>query len=68
MPCRERDLAADGEPHGIAGVIGLSPWLDGTLDEASVADLEPRDPMLVKSGLRAVVRWWARVVGRRTLG
>jgi monoterpene epsilon-lactone hydrolase len=59
MACRERDLAADGEPHGIAGVIGLSPWLDGTLDEASVADLEPSDPMLAKSGLRTAARWWA---------
>ena len=37
----------------------LSPWLDATLDEDAVADLEPTDPMLEESGLRAAGRWWS---------
>jgi acetyl esterase/lipase len=46
-----------------AAVIALSPWLDATLDEAAVRDLEPSDPMLAESGLRAAGRWWAGVHG-----
>lgn len=42
-----------------AGVVMLSPWLDATLNTESVADLEPSDPMLAESGLRAAGRWWA---------
>lgn len=42
-----------------AGVVALSPWLDATLDEDEVADLEATDPMLAESGLRAAGRWWA---------
>ena len=40
-----------------AGVVTLSPWLDATLDEEGVADLEASDPMLAESGLRAAGRW-----------
>ena len=40
-------------------VVALSPWLDATLDERAVADLETSDPMLAESGLRAAGRWWA---------
>jgi len=43
-----------------AGVVTLSPWLDATLDEEAVADLEASDPMLAESGLRAAGRWWSR--------
>lgn len=43
----------------VAGVVALSPWLDATLDEPGVGDLEPSDPMLAESGLRAAGRWWA---------
>jgi acetyl esterase/lipase len=46
----------------VAAVVGLSPWLDATLDEEAVDDLEPSDPMLAETGLRAAGRWWA---GRR---
>ncbi|MGH3425393.1 MAG: alpha/beta hydrolase fold domain-containing protein, partial [Nocardioidaceae bacterium] len=42
-----------------AGVVALCPWLDATLDEEAVADLESTDPMLAESGLRAAGRWWA---------
>lgn len=42
-----------------AGVVLLSPWLDATLDEEQVRDLEATDPMLAESGLRAAGRWWA---------
>lgn len=40
-------------------VVGLCPWLDATLDEEEVGDLESTDPMLAESGLRAAGRWWA---------
>lgn len=52
-----RALADRGTPP--AHVVGLSPWLDATLDEREVADLEATDPMLAESGLRAAGRWWA---------
>ncbi|NUS49441.1 MAG: alpha/beta hydrolase fold domain-containing protein, partial [Nocardioidaceae bacterium] len=42
-----------------AGVVALSPWLDATLSQPEVADLEASDPMLAESGLRAAGRWWA---------
>jgi len=48
--------ADDGSP---AALVGLSPWLDATLDEEAVRDLEASDPMLADSGLRAAGRWWA---------
>jgi len=59
MALRLRDL---GERRP-AGVIALSPWLDATLDENAVRDLEASDPMLAESGLRAAGRWWAGVRG-----
>jgi acetyl esterase/lipase len=55
MAARIRDL--DGRRP--ARVVGLSPWLDATLDEESVHGLEPSDPMLAESGLRAAGRWYA---------
>lgn len=42
-----------------AGVVMLSPWLDATLDQREVAELEPSDPMLAESGLRAAGEWWS---------
>ena len=53
-----RRLAAE---HGAPpdGVVLLSPWLDATLGQPDVPDLEPTDPMLAESGLRAAGRCWA---------
>lgn len=48
-----------------AAVVALSPWLDATLDEPGVADLETTDPMLAESGLRAAGRAWAGPRGPR---
>jgi len=42
-----------------ARVVALCPWLDATLSEPEVGDLEATDPMLAESGLRAAGRWWA---------
>ncbi len=42
-----------------AQAVALCPWLDATLDDPEVARLEPTDPMLAESGLRAAGRWWA---------
>lgn len=55
LATRARDLGLTAP----AGVVALSPWLDATLGEDEVADLEPSDPMLAESGLRAAGRWWA---------
>jgi acetyl esterase/lipase len=55
MATRLRD---EGDPQPVS-LVALSPWLDATLDEEAVADLEPTDPMLAESGLRAAGRWWA---------
>ncbi|GGO70894.1 alpha/beta hydrolase fold domain-containing protein [Nocardioides deserti] len=56
-----RCLRDEGGPQADR-VVALSPWLDPTLDEDAVRDLEATDPMLAESGLRAAARWWA---GRR---
>jgi monoterpene epsilon-lactone hydrolase len=42
-----------------AALVALSPWLDATLDDDAVQELEASDPMLAESGLRAAGRWWA---------
>ncbi|MCW2849212.1 MAG: steryl acetyl hydrolase [Marmoricola sp.] len=55
MGRRLRDL----EQPAPAAVVALSPWLDATLADPEVGDLEPTDPMLAESGLRAAGRWWA---------
>lgn len=52
-----RDGSASGPP--VVAVVALCPWLDATLDERAVRDLEPTDPILAESGLRAAGRWWA---------
>ncbi len=52
----------DGDGPEPRRVVCLSPWLDATLSEPEVRDLEASDPMLAESGLRAAGRWWA---GRR---
>jgi len=59
MALRLRDLGGQRP----AGLVALSPWLDATLDEDAVGDLEASDPMLAESGLRAAGRWWAGVRG-----
>ncbi|MBV9830669.1 MAG: alpha/beta hydrolase fold domain-containing protein [Marmoricola sp.] len=43
----------------VRGIVALSPWLDATLSDPAVEDLEATDPMLAESGLRAAGRWWA---------
>jgi epsilon-lactone hydrolase len=55
MAARLRDLHRPAP----AAVVALSPWLDATLEDPEVADLEATDPMLAESGLRAAGRWWA---------
>jgi epsilon-lactone hydrolase len=49
----------DQDDRAPAGLVALSPWLDATLDEDAVQELEASDPMLAESGLRAAGRWWA---------
>jgi len=49
----------DQEAAPPAGVVALSPWLDATLRDEEVPDLEATDPMLAESGLRAAGRLWS---------
>lgn len=53
-----RELCDAAGPRPV-GVVCLSPWLDATLADREVQDLETTDPMLAESGLRAAGRWWA---------
>jgi acetyl esterase/lipase len=53
-----RTAVDDGERPPV-GVVALSPWLDATLRDREVSQLEASDPMLAESGLRAAGRWWA---------
>ena len=57
MAMRLRDV----DETSPAAVVALSPWLDATLADPAVEDLEATDPMLAESGLRAAGRWWAGV-------
>jgi monoterpene epsilon-lactone hydrolase len=59
MALRMRDLGASRP----AGVVALSPWLDATLGDEEVRDLETTDPILAESGLRAAGRWWSGARG-----
>jgi len=52
-----RELADEPEPP--QRVVALCPWLDATLSQPEVTDLESSDPMLAESGLRAAGAWWA---------
>jgi acetyl esterase/lipase len=52
------ELRDQGGPRS-AGVVALSPWLDATLSDKEVPDLEATDPMLAESGLRAAGRVWS---------
>jgi monoterpene epsilon-lactone hydrolase len=47
--------------HRLVGIVALSPWLDATLQDPRVHDLEATDPMLAETGLRAAGRWWAGI-------
>ena len=49
----------DNASPALAAVVALCPWLDATLEDDAVAQLEAADPMLAESGLRAAGRWWA---------
>lgn len=53
-----QQLRARGMPPPVC-VVALCPWLDATLAQPGVTDLEATDPMLAESGLRAAGRWWA---------
>ena len=55
MAMRLRDQGANPP----ASVVALSPWLDATLRDEEVPELEPTDPMLAESGLRAAGRLWS---------
>ena len=54
-----RAMSDRGRAPAPARVVALSPWLDATLRDDAVPDLEASDPMLAESGLRAAGRWWA---------
>jgi acetyl esterase/lipase len=55
MALRLRDQGA-ARP---AGIVALSPWLDATLRDKEVPELEATDPMLAESGLREAGRLWS---------
>jgi monoterpene epsilon-lactone hydrolase len=52
-----RELGAGA--HRPAGLLLLCPWLDPSLRDPEVAELEATDPMLDETGLRAAARAWA---------
>lgn len=59
LRARSGRLSAGAVAGVVAGVVALCPWLDATLDEQAVGELQSTDPMLAVSGLRAAGRWWA---------
>lgn len=42
-----------------AGLVMISPWLDGTMSAPEQARIEPHDVMLRRAGLLAAARWYA---------
>jgi acetyl esterase/lipase len=53
MACRDRGLRSPGR------VVVISPGLDATLSNPAIAEVAPRDPILMVPGLQATCRWWA---------
>lgn len=43
-------------PHS---VLALNPWVDITMTNPSIAEIEPRDPLLAAAGLRICGQWFA---------
>ena len=53
-----QSLAGAGGPQP-AGLLLLSPWLDATMTNAAIPDVERRDPWLSSEGLRLTGAAWA---------
>ena len=50
--------ASEGLPRA-AGLVLLSPWLDVSTSDPAQAEIERRDVMLMRAGVRTVGRWYA---------
>lgn len=53
-------LTAQAVREGVAGLTLLAPWLDLSLSNPGIAEVEPRDPWLRRPGLRVMAAAWAR--------
>jgi acetyl esterase/lipase len=53
-------LTAQAVRAGVAGLTLLAPWLDLSLSNPGIDEVEPRDPWLRRPGLRVMAAAWAR--------
>lgn len=58
MACTLR--ARDEHRTAPAAVLLFSPWVDASMTNPAIADIEPRDPMLGSAGLVWAAKRWAR--------
>jgi acetyl esterase/lipase len=56
-------VAAQSAPtrvrEGIAGLLLIAPWVDLTMTNPEIAEIEPTDPWLTRAGLHPIARSWA---------
>lgn len=52
-------LLAQSHPVAVAGLTLISPWLDLSLDNPDIGDVERVDPWLTRAGLRPIASRWA---------
>ncbi|BBH71758.1 esterase [Actinoplanes sp. OR16] len=51
-------LAAQQEPDLISGFTMIAPWLDLTMSNPGIDEIEPHDPWLCRAGLRPIADAW----------
>jgi acetyl esterase/lipase len=51
--------AVAGEAGGVAGLTLVAPWLDLSLSNPGIDDVQPYDPWLARPGLRPLAEAWA---------
>jgi acetyl esterase/lipase len=51
--------AVGGQAGGVAGLTLIAPWLDLSVSNPAIDDVEPHDPWLARPGLRVLAAAWA---------
>lgn len=52
-------LASPEVRHAVAGLVLIAPWVDLTMANPAIDEIEPHDPWLTRAGLHPIARSWA---------
>ena len=52
-------LASPEVRHAVAGLVLIAPWVDLTMVNPAIDEIEPHDPWLTRAGLHPIARSWA---------